>query len=362
MIGPFAHGEDAFLERLRRRFAVPDAPRGGLGIGDDAAVLPGRPRRVVTTDLLVEGQHFRFDLMTPADLAHRALEVNLSDIAAMGARPEAVFLGLGWPRGRSYGGRLDPFLAALARACRARGMPLLGGDTVRVPAGAATVALTVTGIPHRGGPVLRSGGRPGDVLLVTGALGGSALGLALLEGRVRSPREAGARRLAARAVARYRRPIARLAAAPALAAAARGLIDLSDGLGLDLPRLARASGCGFEVTREHVPVDPAAAHLLAPDAAFALAIGGGEDYELLAAVPSRRLPALRRRLAAAGVPTSPIGRLLPPTAGERLVVRGAARTWPAVGWDPFRPGRSAGLDARSPGSVLPHGRGRTAAG
>jgi thiamine-monophosphate kinase len=360
--GPFAHGEDAFLERLRRRFAVPAAPRGGLGIGDDAAVLPGRPRRVVTTDLLVEGQHFRFDLLAPADLAVRALEANLSDIAAMGAQPEAVFLGLAWPRGAAASRRLEPFLAALARACRARRVPLLGGDTVRAPQGATTLALAVTGLPHRGGPVLRSGGRPGDALVVTGALGGSALGLALLEGRVRVSREAGARRLAERAAARYRRPRARLAAAPALAARASALIDLSDGLGLDLPRLARASGCGFEVRADLLPVDPAAARLLPPDEALRLALRGGEDYELLAAVAPGRLAGLLRRLAAVGVPAAAIGRLLPARAGGRLRTGGTVRRWVAAGWDPLRTGRSRGLDAAASRSVLPAGRRRPAAG
>jgi thiamine-monophosphate kinase len=360
--GPFAHGEDAFLERLRRRFAVLGAPRGAVGIGDDAAILPGRHRRVVTTDLLVEGQHFRFDLLDPADLAVRALEANLSDVAAMGARPESVFLGLGWPRGASSERRLPRFLAGLLGACRARRVPLLGGDTVRVPAGATTVALTVTGIPHRGGPVLRSGGRPGDVLVVTGALGGSALGLALLEGRARPPRDATGRRLAAAAVARYRRPSARLAAAPVLAGAARALIDLSDGLGLDLPRLARASGCGFEVTRERVPIDPAAARLLPPAEAWGLALGGGEDFELLAAVPPGRLAGLLRRLAGAGVPAAPIGRLLPARSGGRLASGGTARRWIAAGWDPFRAGRPVGLDAAGPRSVVPRGWRRSAAG
>ena len=362
MTGPFAHGEDAFLERLRRRFAVLGPPRGGLGIGDDAALLPGRPPRVVTTDLLVEGQHFRFDLLDPADLAVRALEANLSDVAAMGARPEAVFLGLGWPRGATSERRLPRFLAALFEACAARRVPLLGGDTVRVPQGATTVALTVTGIPHRGGPVLRSGGRPGDVLVVTGTLGGSALGLALLEGRLRPPRETALKRLAAAAVARYRRPEAQLAAAPAMAGAARALIDLSDGMGLDLPRLARASGCGFEVVAERLPIDPAPARLLRPAAARRLALGGGEDFELLAAVPPARLAGLLRGLAAADVPAAPIGRLLPARAGGRLLVGGAGKRWIAAGWDPFRTGRAPGLDATAPPSVFPRGRGRTAAG
>ncbi|MBP7148928.1 MAG: hypothetical protein KBD01_15455, partial [Acidobacteria bacterium] len=140
---PFQRGEDAFLARLARAFGGLPLPRGALGIGDDAAVLPGRPVRVVTLDLLVEGQHFEFGLLSPEDLAARALEVNLSDIAAMGARPEAAFLGLAWPASRAAAPLAARFLAALRAACLGRRVPLLGGDTVRAAPGAATLALTV---------------------------------------------------------------------------------------------------------------------------------------------------------------------------------------------------------------------------
>lgn len=197
---------------------------------------------------------------------------------------------------------------------------------------------------------------------MTGCLGGSALGLALLERRIRPPRDAASRRLAAAAVARYRRPEARLSAARLLARSARALIDVSDGVGLDLPRLARASGCGFAVDAARLPIDPAAARLLPPAAARRLALGGGEDFELLAAVPPGRLPGLLRRLAAEGIPATPIGWLLPAAAGGRLRVGGSWRRWVAAGWDPFRAARRSGLDAAAPRSVFPGGRRRPAAG
>lgn len=322
--GLFLGSEDDVLARLRALAAGHRAPRGAVGIGDDAAVLPGAPQRVVTTDLLVEGQHFRFDLVSPEDLAQRALEANLSDIAAMGARPETVFLGLAWPAGAVARRRAGRFLAAFTARVGARGAALLGGDTVRAAEGAATIAVTVTGIPYPGGPVMRSGGRPGDLLVVTGPLGASAAGLALLEaGRpVRG-------RVTRAAVAAFRTPCARVDLARAMARHAAALMDLSDGLGLDLPRLAAASGCGFEVDAAAIPVHPAAT--------FAQALGGGEDYELLAAVRPAELDRLRRAAGAAGSAIAAIGRLAP--RGARL--RTSARTsvgWPRKGWDPFGPG------------------------
>lgn len=140
-------GEDQFLRRLAALAARRPLRRGMIGVGDDAALLPGNPRRVVTVDLLVEGQHFQLATTTPEDLAQRALEANLSDIAAMGARPEAAFVGLAWPatsRARAWVGRL---MRAFMRRAAERGAPLLGGDTVRAAEGAAVLAVTVVGVP-----------------------------------------------------------------------------------------------------------------------------------------------------------------------------------------------------------------------
>lgn len=345
---PFAAGEDRFLEDLARRFCKQVLPRGGLGIGDDAAVLPGKPTRVVTMDLLVEEQHFRFDLMTPQDLARRALEANLSDLAAMGAKPEAVLLGLAWPAEEKIAIRAAQFLEGLERACRKRQVPLLGGDSVKARVGAATLSITAIGIPHPGGPVLRSGGKPGDILAVTGSLGASGLGLQILLGRIRpagGPRE---RRLAGQAVRLYRTPRARLDAAKPLARWAGALIDLSDGLGIDLPRLARASGCGFEVQAAAIPLHPAVfCFLEGMEAPLRQALGGGEDFELLAAIPSRRWERAWRALARAGVNLVPIGRLTPAQKGSWLVTERGREPWPMGGWDPF----ASGLDVKAGTSV-----------
>ncbi|MBP7149428.1 MAG: hypothetical protein KBD01_18000, partial [Acidobacteria bacterium] len=229
------------------------------------------------------------------------------------------------------------FLAALRAACLGRRVPLLGGDTVRAAPGAATLALTVCGIPWPGGPVLRSGGRPGDVLAVTGTLGGSGLGLAILRrGRPRGAAERDA-------VRAFRTPRARLEAARPLARAAHALMDVSDGLGLDLPRLARASGCGFEVEAAALPLHPGL-RPLAPEPALRAALAGGEDYELLAALPPRAVGPVRRALSRHGLPLSVIGRLLPARSGGWLVRGGRRSRWPGGGWDPFARDRDPGLD------------------
>ncbi len=340
------HGpEDEIVARLAALAASSSAPRGLLGIGDDAAVLPGTPVRVVTMDLLVEGQHFRNDLLRPEELAVRALESNLSDIAAMGARPTATFLGVAWTsdrRSRARGGRM---LEAFVRAAAQRGAPLLGGDTVRATEGAATLAVTVLGTPWPGGPVLRSGGRPGDVLAVTGPLGASAAGLLLLERRARVTGRSD-RALAAAAVAAFRTPRARLDLARPLARHARALMDLSDGLGLDLPRLARASRCGFVVDAAAIPVHPAAVRFGGGVAGgLALALGGGEDYELLAACAPDAFAAARRAVRRAGGDLLPIGRLTR-SRSQWLLNREKKRgEWPRTGWDPFGTGPKFGLDA-----------------
>lgn len=352
---PFHAGEDAFVQRLRALFKGLDRPSGGIGIGDDAAVLPGRPERVVSTDVLVEGQHFRFDLLDPEDLAVRALEVNLSDMAAMGSRPEAVLLGLAWPRGSRPAARADRLLKALREACQERSVPLVGGDLVRAAAGAASLAVTVIGRPWPGGPVTRAGGRSGHVLAVTGPLGGAGLGLMLLEGRVPRPRTGESARVAQQAVDAYRRPRARLDLSKPLAKHAKAMIDISDGLGMDLPRLAEASGCGFEVEAEKLPLHPATG-LVAGRRGLDLALGGGEDYELLAAVPAKEFASARKAVGQVGGELLPIGRLRPRGSGGVLSSGGRTRPWPRRGWDPFRSEDDPSLDVRGAGRVSDSGR------
>jgi thiamine-monophosphate kinase len=334
--------ENALVAGLARLFEPAAKQLGALGIGDDAAVLPGRPVRVVTLDLLAEGEHFRWDLLTPRDLAIRALEANLSDIAAMGARPEAAFLAVAWPVDRNSRRALAELLSGLAQHARRRRVAVLGGDTVRAANGHALLGICLTGIPHAGGPVPRSGGRPGDVLAVTGSLGGAGLGLDLLAHR--TPLRGAP---AARAVRRFRRPTAQLGAAPVLARHARALIDLSDGLGRDAPRLARASGCGFEISAAAIPIDPAVRSLVGePGRQLRYALSGGEDFELLAAMSPKKFTFVRNELKKSGVAFTAIGTLCHPAHIYLLVDEaGGRQPWPEQGWDLFEPPPRR-LDAR----------------
>lgn len=334
-----SRGEDGLIAILSRRYAGAELPANDLGIGDDAAWLRHLPASglLATTDLLVEGVHFDWRWM-PADLlGEKAVEVNLSDLAAMGARPRAALLSLVLPPGGRT--RLPGILKGIHRALRRAGTPLVGGDASGTDS-RTVVSLTLLGAPPRGGPLRRSGARPGDLLVVTGTLGASRTGLALLRGEIRRPRDPARRRVARRVERLHLRPRARLAAGQALAGIARAALDLSDGLIRDLPRLCRASEVGATLDTAHLPVDPAVRRLLGEEPAREAALHGGEDYELLAAVPPRaasRLDTLSQRLKTA---LTVIGRVEPRRRGCRLRDRlGKLRPLPRGGFDHFEPSR-----------------------
>ncbi len=245
-----------------------------FGLRDDAAVLgvPGGGSVVVSVDSVVEGIHVDLSLCSPADVGWKALMGALSDLAAMGAAPLGALVALCVPRGSGEGQLAVGVMGGVAEAAAASGCPVVGGDVSS--AGELVVAVTVLGTVEggAGAAVSRSGGLPGDALLVTGPCGGSAAGLRELRaGGGRGAAGVGA----AGAGAAYRRPVARLReGAAARGAGARAMIDVSDGLALDLHRLADASSVGFVL--DDVPV--------APGATLEEALGGGEDYELVIAV------------------------------------------------------------------------------
>jgi thiamine-monophosphate kinase len=230
--------EDALIELVAR--AAGSGRDVLVGVGDDATVLRGGV--VVSTDILVEGVHFEVGRLSPWEIGHRAGGANLSDLAAMGARPVALLAALGLPPGFEA---VEDLVAGIA----GHGVPVAGGDLSRSPA--LVVAVTAVGRSER--PVLRSGGRPGDLLVVSGPLG-------------------------AQAVSGFTRPVVpRLAEGAVLAGIAHAMIDLSDGIATDVRRLANASGTGAVVDLWRLP--------LARGATLEHAATGGEDYELLAAVP-----------------------------------------------------------------------------
>ena len=258
---------------LIRRFLAPLATAAGAGrLQDDAAFLdtPDDGRLVVTTDTMVEGVHFPGD-GPPGLIARRLLRCNLSDLAAMGARPEGYLLNLALP-GRIDDPWLEAFAAGLAEDQETFAISLLGGDTVATP-GALT--LTVTAFGPASTPVRRSGARPGDRVFVTGPIGDGCFGLKAVRGEIDAPRLA----------ERYWLPSPRFGAAEGAAAAA----DISDGLVADLGHICRASGVAAVIDLEAVPLSPEVA-ALGPEARLE-ALTGGDDYELvLAARESAAIP------------------------------------------------------------------------
>ncbi len=299
--------ESEFVHWLERRVGLPG--RGlKLGIGDDAALVSVAKgwELILSTDLSIEGIHFRSDLHSAASVGHRALARSLSDIAAMGGVPRFALVSLALPR-RVSREWVRSLYAGMSRLARRYGVAIIGGDTAIVP-DRITVDVVVAGEVPKGKALRRSGARPGDILYVSGRLGLSALGLSLLK--------AGTRRRSAWSKAALRAhlwPQPQCALGQFLAAGRRAtaLIDISDGLSTDLARLCQASGVGARIWESEIPVPvigAAVATVSSPSPScrrrkgsapaqslevpklnpLQLALHGGEDYQLLFTVPPRR--------------------------------------------------------------------------
>lgn len=287
--------EDELITALAARLQPAGARRLLVGIGDDAAVWqPSRSNRsVITTDALVEGVHFDRAAMSAEDVGWRALAANLSDIAAMGARPVLATVVLGFPRGTDPGWLLACYDGIAALAARSA-CPVAGGDVTRAPS--ITLALTVVGEVRASNVKTRAGARPGDVVAVTGALGASRAGLHVALEHPELAEQPGSDE----ALAAFRRPQPRLREGRWLAAsrAVHALMDLSDGLSTDLGRLCAASRAGAIV--DTVPVHDAARRVAENSGtdADSWALSGGEDYELLAAIDKRAFRHLAARFRA----------------------------------------------------------------
>jgi thiamine-monophosphate kinase len=303
--------ELALIERIASRTAL--HPGTALGIGDDAAILDLGGEAVVTHDMLVEGVHFRRETCSASDLGAKAVAVNLSDLAAMGVEAVAVVVGLGLPPGCVASGMADALTAGIEEMASAHTVTVAGGDVTTSPV--LVIGVTAIGRPHPGvTPLRRSGGQEGDLLCVTGRLGASAAGLALIEDPLLAPGEPQRRAL----IGAHLRPEPRLAAGRTLAAGgARAMMDLSDGLLLDAARLGRASGLRARIEAARVPVADgvgAVAAALGREAAV-MAATGGEDYELLAAVPPGLLSTLDALLE---TPLTVVGTLVQGEPGAEL--------------------------------------------
>ncbi len=259
---------------IERYFSECGAQRADvrIGIGDDAALLECPPDMllVAKVDTLVSGVHFLAD-SSPASIGHRALAVNLSDLAAMGARPAWAMLALTLPAADEAW--LQGFSSGLGALARAHGIALVGGDTT---AGPLCISVHVLGHAPRAGILLRSGGRPGHVLFVSGTPGDAAGGLALEQGRIGTGNAQAARFLRER----FLFPTPRLALGQRLRDHASACIDVSDGLLGDAGKLAIASRCGVEIDFDALPVSAQLVTLVGDARARELALTGGDDYEL----------------------------------------------------------------------------------
>ena len=330
-------GEFGLIARLAKALAsqAPNeaASRLVVGIGDDAAVWRSEAGAIIaTTDTLVAGVHFLPERTPWRDLGWKAIAVNVSDVAAMGGRPDFALVTLALPQDTEVE-EIEELYRGLAEASEAYGVVIAGGDVVRAPT--TVISVTLTGraeVGANGEPQVmrRDAAQAGDLLAVTGCLGGAAGGL-------RALREGAAEGEATRSlIQRQLRPQARLQAGrAALEAGIRCAIDVSDGLLQDLGHVCRASGLGAAVRREKLPIDPALAQAFDPEEALRYAVAGGEDYELLFAGNEEAIAQANR---ASDVPVTVIGEMVVDAEQRAKLVDAAG--WevaqPAAGWDHLR--------------------------
>lgn len=300
-------GEFGLIGRIRE--VAGSLQEGVLGIGDDCAVIPQKDGMdsLVTTDMLMEGVHFLREDISPYDLGWKSAAVNLSDIAAMGGTPQGTFLAFALPKGLDSSWT-DSFMQGYRDVSAMSGTPLLGGDTTS-SLDRICVCVTVLGQCPAGGAVLRSGAREGDLVCVTGPTGDSGAGLkVILDGVPRGEEEK-------ILVGRHYRPVPRISEGRSLAAAgASSMMDISDGIGSDLRHILEASGKGAVVRTGALPLSDELKSVCSRRGwdAVALALDGGEDYELLFTIAPEREAAL-------GVPHCVIGKI---TAEPGLVWEG----------------------------------------
>ncbi|MEW6388764.1 MAG: thiamine-phosphate kinase [Thermodesulfobacteriota bacterium] len=310
-------GEVGLILALAQRFG-PAPPEVVLGIGDDCAALDlGGPDYLLwTLDTLVEGVHFDLAYITLEQLGHKALAVNLSDIAAMGGEPLYALLSLGWPPGRDLAGALE-LGQGLAQEGRKYGVAVIGGDTVASPSG-LSVTVSVLGRVPRQEMLRRAGAQPGDRIYVTGTLGEAAAGLEILRRGLEIDPEIRGPLVRAHLAPQPQLTAGRLLAWERLASA---VIDLSDGVASDLYHICRASGVGARLTAQAVPISPrvrAVAAKIGRDP-LDLALKGGEDYQLLFTSPRDKAAALAQIFSQAG--------LAPPLVLGEIISGEEVRLW-----------------------------------
>jgi thiamine-monophosphate kinase len=302
-------GEDALIARYFKPLATDP---GAFGLVDDAAILKASGEDVVVkTDAIVEGVHFLPD-DPPDSIARKALRVNLSDLASKGATPSGFVLTLALRRADDAW--LAPFARGLGEDAVAFGCPLLGGDTVSTP-GPVMISIAALGRVPAGRMVHRFGASPGDRVVVTGTIGDATLGLDVLKGGPAAAALAGDAAAREMLVGRYRVPQPRNALALALREHASAAMDVSDGLAGDLAKLCAASGVSAVIDAPSIPLSAPAASLVARGAVgIEKLVSGGDDYEILCAIPENRFDAFAQAARQAGVAVSPIGTIIAGTS------------------------------------------------
>lgn len=289
-------GEFGLIERWARR--LESRPEVLLGIGDDAAILSAIEQPVVTCDALVEGTHFRLDWTTPRALGRKAMAVNVSDVAAMGARPVAAFVSLAIPPGLDVE-FLDELYAGFDSAARQWKFTVAGGDTTRSKSGLFLSITLIGAVPPERAPLRRDGAQSGDVVLVTGTLGDAAAGLHLLQQPSQFSDEEAHQQL----LDRHFDPTPRLAEMEAMLAsdflsAIHAAVDVSDGVAGDAAHIARRSNLDIELDVSSLPISDVCRTLATRLSLRAedWALGGGEDYELLLCVAPQAAPHIARHI------------------------------------------------------------------
>jgi thiamine-monophosphate kinase len=330
--------EDQLVAAIRRVLSG-DAPGVVISVGDDAAVVEGgRHQQVLTTDMLVEGVHFELETTSAHDLGFKAVVVNVSDVAAMGGSPRYGLASVGVSEAIEAPWIMELY-GGMREAADEYAMALVGGDTSR--ADRLILSVTVVGGVAAGRAVTRAGARPGDRLVVTGSLGAAAGGLRLAQERPEEVMDVLGTDWARTLVQALERPVARVGEGQALAqAGATAMMDLSDGLALDLSRLCRESAVGATVRESDIPValqlhELAGAQDLDP---MELALHGGEDYELLATIPPKAFEEVETAIGERfGTALTEIGEI---TEGSLVLETpdGSQRPLEPRGWDHFAEG------------------------
>lgn len=325
-------GETALINLIRDRFGAPVAGDLVLGVGDDAALLDAGAESllIVTTDLLVEGTHFRMDILEPYLLGWKSVAVNISDVAAMGGEPTYAFVSIGLPDLEVS--IVESIYEGMRDVSAAFGSAIAGGDTVA----SRNIVINVVqlGFVERNLATKRSGARPGDAIIVTNTLGDSRAGLELL---LRLGLEE-TRRVAPVLVERHLKPEPRVneARAAVLTGKVRSMMDLSDGLSSDLSKLCEASGVGARVYAQALPISQdvhIAASRLDADA-VSLAASGGEDYELLLTCDPRDGDDIIRAIGRAGSRARAIGEIVEEKSTQLVDSNGEECPMPAS-WEHF---------------------------